>query len=515
MRSHSIRLAWMLFVLGLLTGFAVEDGDISSIDSARRLQVTHSLWTSEPPVRADDYPAFGIVGKDGVIHAWYGIGQSLVMLPADLAGSLLVGQATPDAASLAGRIKHAFVVYATFPLLTAGCVVLGYAILLQLGVSLKGAALGAMGMLFGTTLLQWTQVNQENSLTLLCFLGTLYACLRWLATGHLCYMFLAGGAAGMALLTRLPTVFETAAVGIFVLGCLFLVRAESPQVRPDAKTGWLGAGGVFAGVVALFVALERAYQWWRFGSWTNTYIGVHEQQDPSWYAGGEWWQGVWTLLFSPHDSVLWMDPGILLFVLLLVFFFRRISQGVKALAISLGLLLAVLIAFYAPYPWPGGASGWGSRYTTSPSIVLGLLGFGLLAHYWKDSGAGFKAVGIAITAYALLAQIGSLLHWSNLEQMQWVAWGDETFLVGQRWINSLALVSGNFTENGLMVPGLSERLLRPNFMPFHVRAELGSSFGNLALAGWLLLLVAVAAWVVVIWGTASRGDTTQHINDGR
>ncbi len=334
MRSHSIRLAWMLFVLGLLTGFAVEDGDISSIDSARRLQVTHSLWTSEPPVRADDYPAFGIVGKDGVIHAWYGIGQSLVMLPADLAGSLLVGQATPDAASLAGRIKHAFVVYATFPLLTAGCVVLGYAILLQLGVSLKGAALGAMGMLFGTTLLQWTQVNQENSLTLLCFLGTLYACLRWLATGHLCYMFLAGGAAGMALLTRLPTVFETAAVGIFVLGCLFLVRAESPQVRPDAKTGWLGAGGVFAGVVALFVALERAYQWWRFGSWTNTYIGVHEQQDPSWYAGGEWWQGVWTLLFSPHDSVLWMDPGVLLFVLLLVFFFSRISQGVKALAIS-------------------------------------------------------------------------------------------------------------------------------------------------------------------------------------
>ncbi len=138
-----------------------------------------------------------------------------------------------------------------------------------------------------------------------------------------------------------------------------------------------------------------------------------------------------------------------------------------------------------------------------------------MAYFWKVSSAGLKAAGLALTAYALLAQIGSLLHWSNLEQIQWEGWGETTFLVGQRWINSLSLVSGHFAENQLMVPGLSERLLRPNFMPFHVRAELGSSFGNLALAGWLLLLVALAAWVVVIWRTASRGDTTQHINDGR
>jgi hypothetical protein len=515
MRSHSIRLAWMLFVLGLLTGFAVEDGDISSIDSARRLQVTHSLWTSEPPVKVGDYPEFGIVGRDGEIHAWYGIGQSLVMLPADFIGSLLVGQTTPEPASLAGRIKHAFVVYATFPLLTAGCVVLGYAVLLQLGLGLKASALGAMGMLFGTTLLQWTQVNQENNLTLLYFLGTLVACLRWLATGRLGYMALAGCTAGLALLTRLPTVFETAAIGLLVLVLLFMPRAGQTLVAARARSHWMLAPGVFVTVLAVFIAAERAYQWWRFRSWTNTYVGVHEQQNPSWYAGGEWGQGVWTLLFSPHDSVLWMDPGILLFAVILVFFFDRIPEGIKALAICLALLLSVLIAFYAPYPWPGGASGWGSRYTTTPSIVLGLLGFGLMAYFWKVSSAGLKAAGLALTAYALLAQIGSLLHWSNLEQIQWEGWGETTFLVGQRWINSLSLVSGHFAENQLMVPGLSERLLRPNFMPFHVRAELGSSFGNLALAGWLLLLVALAAWVVVIWRTASRGDTTQHINDGR
>ena len=511
MSSHgkARKLAWMIFVLGLLTGFAVEDGDLSSIDSTRRLQVTQSFWTSEPPVKDGDYPAFGVVGRDGEIHAWYGIGQSLVMLPADVIGSLLVGETTPDPASLAGRIKNAFVVYATFPLLTAGCVLLGYAVLLQLGLKLKASALGAMGMLFGTTLLQWTQVNQENNLTLLCFLGTLYACLRWLATGRLGYMVAAGCTAGFALLTRLPTVVETATIGLLVLILLFAPRMGEGLVAARARSNWLAAGGVFAAMFAVFVVAERSYHLLRFDSVFSTYIGIHKLQNPVYYVGGDWWRGVWTLLFSPHDSVLWMDPGILLFALLLVFFFSRISPIVKALAAGLAVLLLVLVAFYAPYPWPGGASGWGSRYTTTPSIVFGLLGFGLMAHCWKDSCAGFKAACLAITAYALIAQIGSLLHWSNLEQIQWGAWGGETFLVGQRWVNSLALMSGAFEESGLMVPGLSDRLLRVNFAPFHINAELGSAFGGAALAVLLLLLVAVAALIVVVWRTASKGETAQ------
>jgi hypothetical protein len=517
MSSHGKvrKLGWMLFVLGLLTGFLVEDGDLSSIDAARRLQVTHSLWTNEPPVRDGDYPDFGVLGRNGAIHAWYGVGQSLVMLPADVASSLVVGETTPDPASLKGRIKQAFVVYVTFPLLTAGCVVLGYALLLQLGLGVKAAALGAMGMLFGTTLLQWTQVNQENSLTLLCFLGTLYACLRWLATGRLGYMILAGCTAGFALLTRLPTIFETMAAGLLVCALLFLPRISNGLVVPQAKSNWLAGGAVFSAVLAVFVVAERFYQWCRFGSWSNTYIDIHEQQDPSWYAGGDWWRGVWTLLFSPHDSVFWIDPGILIFALLLFFFSSRISPAIKSLAVCLAALLLVLIAFYAPYPWPGGSSGWGSRYTTTPSIVLGLLGFGLLARLWRESGNGLKAVSLAILIYALLAQIGSLLYWSNLEQLQWQAWGRETFLVGQRWINTLALLGGTFGESGLTVPTLSERIIRLNFMPFHVCAELGGPVGAVALALWFLLLASIVAWVVAIWRVASNSNLNGGKHDCR
>jgi hypothetical protein len=200
---------------------------------------------------------------------------------------------------------------------------------------------------------------------------------------------------------------------------------------------------------------------------------------------------------------------------MLIFFFRKISIGIKALAFCLFMLLLVLVAFYAPYPWPGGASGWGSRYTTTPSIVLGLIGFGLLPHLWRESCTGFKAVCLTIVAYALSAQIGSLLYWSNLEQLQWEAWGNETFLVGQRWLNTVAFFGGTFGESGLMVPALSERIMRLNFMPFHVRAELGGPVGAAALALWLLLLAAIVAWVVAILRIASKRDSSGEKHDCR
>jgi len=280
-----------------------------------------------------------------------------------------------------------------------------------------------------------------------------------------------------------------------------------------ARSQWLAAGAVFAAVFAIFVVLERFYHVLRFESISGTYIGIHKTQNPAFYVGGDWWRGVWTLLFSPHDSVFWIHPGILLLALMLIFFWRKTSMGIKALAFCLFMLLLVLVAFYAPYPWPGGASGWGSRYTTTPSIVLGLLGFGLLAHFWREFCTGFKAVSFGIVTYALVAQIGSLLYWSNLEQLQWESWGKKTFLVGQRWINTAALLGGTFGESSLMVPALSERIMRLNFMPFHVRAELGGPVGAAALALWLLLMAALVAWVVAIWRVASKRDLSGEKHD--
>src|SRR6201997_2207153 len=79
-----------LFLLCLTAGllaFVVQSGELGTADTMHRLQTTHWLWTSEPQVFPNEYPEFGLHGRDGRIYSWYGIGQSLLMLPADLVGT--------------------------------------------------------------------------------------------------------------------------------------------------------------------------------------------------------------------------------------------------------------------------------------------------------------------------------------------------------------------------------------------------------------------------------------------
>src|SRR5215813_5253065 len=76
-----------LFLLCLTAGllaFVVQSGELGTADTMHRLQTAHWLWTSQPQVFPNEYPEFGLHGRGGQIFSWYGIGQSLLMLPADL-----------------------------------------------------------------------------------------------------------------------------------------------------------------------------------------------------------------------------------------------------------------------------------------------------------------------------------------------------------------------------------------------------------------------------------------------
>src|ERR1700723_1569497 len=87
--------AWFrdpLVLLALTAGpapFGVQSGELGSADTMHRLQTAHSFWTSEPPVFPEEYPEFGVHGRGGKLYDWYGIGQPLLMLPADVAGTYI------------------------------------------------------------------------------------------------------------------------------------------------------------------------------------------------------------------------------------------------------------------------------------------------------------------------------------------------------------------------------------------------------------------------------------------
>src|SRR5438270_11814366 len=86
-RGTSPRL--LLCVVAGLLAFVVQSGELGSADTMHRLQTAHSFWTSEPAVFPNEYPEFGVHGRGGKLYDWYGIGQPLLMLPADIIGTYI------------------------------------------------------------------------------------------------------------------------------------------------------------------------------------------------------------------------------------------------------------------------------------------------------------------------------------------------------------------------------------------------------------------------------------------
>src|SRR5690348_531803 len=81
-----------LFLLALTAGlsaFVIQSGELGTSDTTHRLQAATALWTDAPEVFRDEYPEFGLHGRGGKLYTWYGIGQPLLMLPADIVGTKL------------------------------------------------------------------------------------------------------------------------------------------------------------------------------------------------------------------------------------------------------------------------------------------------------------------------------------------------------------------------------------------------------------------------------------------
>ena len=55
----------LLLLVTALLAFVVQSGELGTADTMHRLQSTHALWTSEPPVFPQEYPEFGVHGRGG------------------------------------------------------------------------------------------------------------------------------------------------------------------------------------------------------------------------------------------------------------------------------------------------------------------------------------------------------------------------------------------------------------------------------------------------------------------
>ena len=474
----------LLLVVTALFTLLIQSGELGTSDTAHRLQVTHSLWTSEPQVFPNEYPEFGIHGRNGQLYASYGIGQSLIMLPGDIISTgashlsiwrdYIASGADPD-------IRRIFISISTNVLINVATAFAAYYLLGLLEFSIRQSVIGTLGLLGATTHLHYAQNMTENNYIFLLTIAGLALQYRWLIAGDRRFLFWGSMVLGLNLLTRITTVLD-----ILGVACLLLFAASF------SRSGSKGAAHVYLQtalpVYGIFLLLDRAYQYIRFGSWTNTYVRVLAREQrllnpallPSFPFEGHFFQGgissgVLGPLFAPEKSIFLFDPMFPLGVLLTVILWKRLEPGVKAFFTGSALLVAAYIAFYGRYDSWAGDFAWGDRYVSSAVELGALLALPLLLRYKKHLYRFVWLLGVFVTVISAAIQCASLAFWLPLELYQSETFGPHQWIVLLRFKNIAAFILGRQQSWGLNTPSLYQdpwdtvHMTTWNFLPSLLR----------------------------------------------
>jgi hypothetical protein len=448
----------------------------------------------------NEYPEFGLHGRGGRLYGWYGIGQSLLMLPADLVGTWIARWNIFSGYGDDPAVRSIVVSYSTSILVNVLTALVGFRLLRQLRFSVRESVLGVLALMFCTTHLHYTQNMMENNYILLLTLAGFSFQYEWLRTGSRRALFVGCIALGLNLLTRLTTGLDLVAGGVF----LFLVTWFERVRGRELGQRLVAYCKVAAPVYAFFLMIDRLYQFYRFGSFTNTYLPLFAKeqrlQDPTLPANFPWstpfHEGFLGALFKPEKSIFLFDPLFVLAILLLVVLWGRLSPEVRAYGVTSLLLLLGYIIFYARYTYWAGDFAWGDRYVSTSVELAALLAVPLLLHYRENVGAWIWRGGIVLIAASLIIQIASLAFWLPLEIYQMETLGHPTFVIALRCKNIAAFALGKMDAWGLNNEPMTQdawdyvHITTWNFLPFLLR-RVG------AVPGWVVD-IALTVWVAAI-----------------
>src|ERR1700757_688701 len=380
-RPFSRPLPLLLLITGLFT-FLIQSGELGTSDTMHRLQVTHSLWTGQPQVFPNEYPEFGLHGRGGRLYAWYGIGQSLLMLPADLAASAATHLPIWRSYVNSGEdpaIRSILVSFSTNILINVLTALAAFRLLGLLGFFEAESVAGVLALLCATTHLHYAQNMEENNYILLLTITGFALQYKWLITGNRKPLLWGAAALGLNLLTRITTTLDALGAGCFILMAVLFTRHATPQREVTATTPGSSMLRTYlqtaVPVYAVFLLLDRIYQYIRFGSWTNTYIHYfareYRLQDPTlpanfpfnrgWFEGGLH-SGILGPFFMPEKTIFLFDPMFALALLLTALLWKRLAPALRAFAVATLAMLVAYILFYARYNWWAGDFAWGDRY---------------------------------------------------------------------------------------------------------------------------------------------------------
>jgi hypothetical protein len=497
------RPPWSLAVLAWLTALLLQTGAFGTVDTSRRYQVTRALWRGELPVAPEDV-GFGIVTATGAVHPWYGVGQSLIMLPGDLLASALTklaGLGPP----LRPKLEMAIVAAVTFPLITALTAVLAYTALREVGrFSERLAALGVVVWLLGTTVLHYVHVQFENSLDLLLYLVMIVHGVRWAEHGARRNLLWVALAAGLNLLVRVPNVVDA----VLLVAAVTAARMPpGPERAPWLRRRAVDLALVWVPVMALALLLDRAYQVHRFG-WDavgTTYLHLFGLQErarnpalpPGYPFSGSFWEGFWGPLVDPNRALFLYDPlAVVAFGMLFLAWRRReLPRGLPVLVAACGVAVLARIVLCARLEFWDGGTSWSNRYSLTPFQTATLLGLPLALQAAATRGKARVALA-GVVALSVCLQLTSVLAHPNLEQVQSGCRHGSDRMMPDRLENAARLLFGAAPERlseGGCVPELYRRV---HLLPWDNARDLPVRARPVVLVGWLGLLAAWLAWLL-------------------
>jgi hypothetical protein len=486
--------ALLVGLAALLAAFVVQSGELGSSDTTYRLQATHSFWTSEPPVDPKDYPDFGIQGRNGRLYGWYGIGQSLLMLPADIVGTYIEGLPVFDGYDVDPTVRDIFVSYTTNILIGVLSALVCLRLLGLFGFSVNQQIVGVLALIFCTTFLHYTQNMMENNYILLLTLTGLTFQYQWLRSGDRRALLLGSLAIGANLLTRLTTGLDLLAVFLFIALASWFSGGRGMELRSRFARYTKTALPVYA----IFILLDRLYQYHRFGSFFTTYMSVFAREQkisnpalPSTYPfETPFHVGFVGALFTPEKSVFLFDPLLVLTVVLCAVGWKRFRPEIRAYLIAFGALLLAYICFYASFTVWSGDFAWGDRYVSTAAQIVAFISVPLLLRHRAEVGRIVWTIGVAVIVASVFVQVASVMFWCPLEIYQMDTLGHPTVIIALRMKNIAAFSLGKMDQWGLVNDSMTydpwdyAHITAFNFLPF-LLARIGKA------AGWIVHLIAV------------------------
>ncbi len=373
--AHGRRLSGLLFGCAFAVYVLFAQGTVRSWDGGTMMAVTESI------VERGDFsvPAGspGKQGRDGKWYGWYGIGCSLLAIPAYLAGKYAADLLAPSQR----RCLTEFAISWINPLLTALTATLLFRLAMAAGVGLGGSVLAWGAYCFGSSAFPLMRGFYSEPATALFLLLSMWYALNPYRCRPAAASMWAGAALGAAMLCRAVCLLAAPVIG----GLIFYRQWRDSGTRAAAAHVLLAAVPV-----AMSAAVIGWYNWVRFGSFLDT--GYY----PNLFSSSLL-KGLYIQLFSPQR-------GILLFMPFLVFApvgaVRHWRKDPLLVSGAVGLFVVYLLA-YSKFQNPIGGHTAGPRFLAIvlPGLVI------LVGAAWRHLRRPGRYILVGLVAAAVLIHL--------------------------------------------------------------------------------------------------------------